>query len=253
MTSYCRSRANYAAHERPTVGDQKMSFYGADHLGWVLCDGRELSKRDYAMLYSVIGDTFGTPEDTTLFMMPDFRGRVPGMIGRAQPEVDSSPTPWALGDISGNELHRLTIGEMPAHTHGSVNVTGNTNGNGNTSTVADHVHAGTTANAGTHNHGGVTGSGGYAASSHSVSSLTGTESADDTGSHTHTISNDGNHNHTFTTQPAGTHNHQIYSTGGSDYHNNMQPTLFAGNMFIYSGRINRIENTQYPYFAAGLN
>ena len=37
--------------------------------------------------------------------------------------------------------------------------------------------------------------------------------------------NAGTHTHTFTTA----------STGGSDPHNNMQPTLFIGNVFIFSG------------------
>ena len=37
--------------------------------------------------------------------------------------------------------------------------------------------------------------------------------------------NAGTHTHTFTTN----------STGGSDPHNNMQPTLFIGNVFIFSG------------------
>lgn len=30
----------------------------------------------------------------------------------------------------------------------------------------------------------------------------------------------------------------INNTGGSNAHNNMQPTLFMGNMFIYSGKLN---------------
>jgi microcystin-dependent protein len=33
------------------------------------------------------------------------------------------------------------------------------------------------------------------------------------------------------------HQHSIATQGGDDPHNNMQPTLFIGNMFIYSGKI----------------
>jgi hypothetical protein len=35
--------------------------------------------------------------------------------------------------------------------------------------------------------------------------------------------------------PAGSHSHTISSNGGNQYHNNIQPTLFYGNTFIYSG------------------
>ena len=34
----------------------------------------------------------------------------------------------------------------------------------------------------------------------------------------------------------GAHAHYLSNTGGSNWHNNMQPTLFAANMFIYSGK-----------------
>jgi len=42
------------------------------------------------------------------------------------------------------------------------------------------------------------------------------------------IANDGNHVHSFV----------IGETGDGEAHNNMQPTLFLGNLFIFSGRIN---------------
>jgi microcystin-dependent protein len=34
---------------------------------------------------------------------------------------------------------------------------------------------------------------------------------------------------------AGTHSHSIAPQGGNVAHNNMQPTLFIGNVFIFSG------------------
>ena len=41
--------------------------------GFLLCDGSEISKTDYADLYTVIGDTFGTATDNTKFKLPDLR------------------------------------------------------------------------------------------------------------------------------------------------------------------------------------
>lgn len=39
--------------------------------GWLVCDGKEVSKTQYADLYSVIGDTFGEAEDNNSFVIPD--------------------------------------------------------------------------------------------------------------------------------------------------------------------------------------
>ncbi len=240
MTATLRSPFNLSAHLRPTVGDQKISYVGVDHMGWMVCDGRIVSRTTYALLFNVIGETFGVGDGSTTFKLPDMRGCVPGMAG--QPNFNSNSgdvndTPYTLGTYAGEQRHKLNIDEMPTHTHGSSNASGDSNGDGYTTLNGEHFHTGTTSNAGTHNHGGVTGSGGYAASNHEVAvSLTTTFTADDTGSHTHSISEDGNHNHQFTTSTESNHQHQIFNTGGSNYHNNMQPTLFAGNMFIYSGR-----------------
>jgi microcystin-dependent protein len=117
-----------------------------------------------------------------------------------------------LGQNIGEETHTLIINEMPAHKHGATAVSGNNNGSGDTSSY-------------THDHGGTTGLGGYAATSTSVQvPISGTNVADDNGA---------GHNHSIT---ADTHTHTIANTGGGAAHNNMQPTLFIGNMFIYSGK-----------------
>ena len=43
--------------------------------------------------------------------------------------------------------------------------------------------------------------------------------------HAHAITADGSHTHAIT----------VYANGGGQAHNNMQPTLFGGNMFIFTG------------------
>jgi microcystin-dependent protein len=235
MTSTLKRYASFTAHEKPTVGDSKISYISSDHLGWILCDGRELSVSDYYLLWSVIGYSFGG--SGTTFNLPAAAGRVPGISG-----TGVGLTPRVTGDMVGTETHTLTIAEMPAHKHGSADVLGDTNGNGFTSINA----TGITINAvGDHTH-NITDPG-HAHSyfnqpqTHDVAvSLTTTDTADNvnvnqtSGSSTTgiTIVSAGGHTHTIT-DPG--HQHTLGSTGGSTAHENMQPTIFMGNMFIYSG------------------
>jgi microcystin-dependent protein len=223
MTATLRSPFNLSAHLRPTIGDQKMSYVGADHMGWVLCDGRAVSRVTYGLLFGVIGTTFGSGDGTSTFNLPNFSGMVPGMAGR-RPDLTTSnnPTIYAIGDVAGEQIHKLNIDEMPSHTHGSNNVTGNNNGNGFTTLSGEHFHTGTTSNNVTQ----VVSDVGFA--NNGVGTLGSADVA--------TSETNGTHSHAFTTSTELDHQHQIFNTGGSNYHNNMQPTLFAGNMFIYSGR-----------------
>src|SRR5574344_423447 len=42
--------------------------------GFLLCDGAEISRTDYAKLFAKIGTTFGVGDDETTFNLPDYRG-----------------------------------------------------------------------------------------------------------------------------------------------------------------------------------
>ena len=44
-------------------------------VGFLLCDGSEVSKTDYADLYAIIADTYGVATDTSKFKLPDLRDR----------------------------------------------------------------------------------------------------------------------------------------------------------------------------------
>jgi microcystin-dependent protein len=225
MTSYCRRPAHFAAHEKPTVGDTKFSFTNYNHLGWLKCDGSLLNKSEYEILYNVIGGTFG--ETATQFRLPDPQGRVLGAVG-----TGAGLTPRSKGDSVGEETHTLIINEMPAHKHGSVDVSGNTNGDGLTAAEGSHTH-------------GVTDPG------HSHSMPIRSEGFADLGPDDDVSQGSGYNTGSSTTgisiQSAGTHQHAIGSTGGGQAHNNMQPTLFYGNLYIYSGKVN---NGSFPYTQA---
>jgi microcystin-dependent protein len=212
MGSYFRDFYSPTATQRPTVGDTKFSVINQDHMGWMKCDGRALSKTTYNILYQVVGDAFGS--SATMFNLPNAVGRVPGAVGQ------SVGNDWALGDLSGQETHTLIINEMPAHKHGSVDVTGNNNGNGITDLSGEH--------------------------SHGIDVVDASLVVTSGGPNDDVVQGSG------TTQAAGSHHHIIGSTGGGAAHNNMQPTIFIGNMFIFSGKVRPTADNKYPY-AAGTS
>ena len=94
------------------VGDAKPSFLLTDHFGWLLCDGRAISRTTYSSLFSVIGTTCGAGDGTTTFNIPDARGRAIAGAG-----TGAGLSPRVLGAKIGTETHVLTSGEMPAHSH----------------------------------------------------------------------------------------------------------------------------------------
>lgn len=44
---------------------------------WLLCDGSEVSRENYSVLFSAIGETYGSGDGSTTFNLPDMRYRVP--------------------------------------------------------------------------------------------------------------------------------------------------------------------------------
>jgi microcystin-dependent protein len=215
MTSLLKNYASFTSHSKPTVGDLKMSAVTQDHLGWLLCDGRQLTVSEWRFLFNIIGYQFGGSGST--FNLPDAQGRVAGAVG-----TGTSPnlTPRTLGNEVGTETHTLTIAEMPRHTHGSedtIDPPGSADGNGFTAIEGDHTHNATSANDDFNNN-----SGDYPVGSQP------SFDAYDSGTRNWTGTGFINTN--------GAHQHAIGRTGGSDAHNNMQPTLFMGSQFIYSGK-----------------
>jgi microcystin-dependent protein len=221
------------------VGDTKTSMVRSDHIGWLLCDGRELSQAEYRALYAVLGDDFGPAVAAGNFKLPDSRGHVMGLINQpneytATPRTDVSG--WRDGDVSGEQTHTLIIAEMPNHQHGPTDVSGNTDGNGFTGVSGEHDH---TSNATGNNAepGLIYQSNGGTANTTAGSitvGLTDYSLLDATAGEPDIITSPA----PLTINRAGNHAHTIGSTGGSQPHNNMQPTLFLGNLFIYGGRVN---------------
>ena len=43
--------------------------------GWILCDGRAVSRTDYSDLFEAIGTQYGEGDGTTTFNVPNYRGK----------------------------------------------------------------------------------------------------------------------------------------------------------------------------------
>jgi microcystin-dependent protein len=79
--------------------------------GWIPCDGQLLDSASNQALYSLIGNTYGSPQGTS-FRIPDLRGRL--VLG-----AGSGPglSPYKHGQRGGSEGVALTEAQMPAHNH----------------------------------------------------------------------------------------------------------------------------------------
>ena len=85
---------------------------------YLLCNGQEVSRTGYAELFDVIGTTWGAGDGSTTFNVPNSQGRVSMGVGTNTDKNGHSGT-WVLGDIGGEYNHKLTVNEMPSHTHNS--------------------------------------------------------------------------------------------------------------------------------------
>jgi len=205
MTSILRAFESYTTTGLPTVGDTKTSITTADHNGWLLCDGRLFPKSNYPFLFNAIGYTFGGSGN--MFRLPDGRGRVVGHVNSSNVTLDMNGNPipmHAFGTATGEDTHTLSIAEMPTHNHpGSSNM-----------------------NAGT----------GISLTNNTIfqSANNNSDVQDNTIGSTNV--NSGGANVTVgLTDPTHTHTLVLSNQGLSNAHNNIQPTIYMGNMFVYSG------------------
>jgi microcystin-dependent protein len=235
MTSTMRVNAANTARTKPTTGDTKMSFVDTDHLGWLKCDGRVMDKTADNLLFQVIGYTFGGSGNS--FNLPDPRGRVMGTVGTVTDDDARSRT-YVKGQSVGELDHKLVQSEMPSHNHDisgaqyvntPVTADGNTSLNATGITVNTHT-TGVTDSGHTHPNGVPSGTS-YTSSYNELGHITVNSGFQTVGTGYAAI-NDPGHIHTINDP---THCHQIKSNGGDQYHNNIQPTLFYSNTFIYCG------------------
>lgn len=95
--------------------------------GWLICDGRAVSRETYSALHDLLRDAggagsyvYGGGDGATTFNVPDLRGRtiigLDNMGGSSANRVTATAAD-SVGGTGGVELVTLTISQMPAHTH----------------------------------------------------------------------------------------------------------------------------------------
>jgi microcystin-dependent protein len=93
---------------------------------WLICDGREVRKSDYGLLWEAIGFNFRDPalisdNGVQFFALPDLRGRFPlgidnmGDTGAADVVTDSSAD--TIGNVGGSEFKNIGVENLPEHEH----------------------------------------------------------------------------------------------------------------------------------------
>jgi microcystin-dependent protein len=139
--------------------------------GWLLCDGSNVSRTDYASLFTAIGTAFGSGNGSTTFSLPDLRGRfIRGRDGDTNRDPDrASRTAMSSGGNTGDNVGSV---QGDATAVNGLSATAASNGNHNHNVTSD---ANSTAGA-----------------------TRAWYSGNDTGTTTEVTSTDGEHSHTIT-------------------------------------------------------
>lgn len=104
--------------------------------GWLICDGRAVSRIDYKELFQAIGTSFGAGDGSTTFNIPDLRGRITigNGLGTASDAVNR-----IIGQTGGSEKITLSVNQIPSHSHTtgiSGSVAGSYNSGGSSAQVS---------------------------------------------------------------------------------------------------------------------
>ena len=90
----------------PFLSEIRIFSFGFAPRGWAQCNGQLLPINQNQALFALLGTTYGGNGQTN-FALPNIRGRVPMHVGGG----------FTLGQTGGQEVHTLTMSELPAHTH----------------------------------------------------------------------------------------------------------------------------------------
>ena len=90
----------------PFLSEIRMFSFNFAPRGWATCDGQLLPINQNQALFALLGTTYGGNGQTN-FALPDLRSRVPIHVGQGH----------TLGERAGEQVHTLSVAELPTHAH----------------------------------------------------------------------------------------------------------------------------------------
>ena len=128
--------------------------------GWLICDGRSVSRATYSELFAIIGTSWGAGDGSSTFALPNMAGRSGVGPGTMTDQAGTSFT-FTFATYRGYGSQTITQANLPAynlvtdqqglHTHGGWAV--GANHDHTTDSQGNHVHTGYTDLQGDHTHG----------------------------------------------------------------------------------------------------
>jgi microcystin-dependent protein len=83
---------------------------------YLICDGSTFDGRLYPSLSAILLDTYGLRNGNN-FKLPNLKGKIPVGAGTNIPDLSGNTQTFTLGTSGGEYVHKLTIAEMPSHSH----------------------------------------------------------------------------------------------------------------------------------------
>lgn len=97
---------------QPYVGEIRLFAGFFNPNGWEFCNGQQLPIAENAVLFQLIGTTYGGDGESS-FNLPNFQSRFPIHMGTSS----ASGTTYTIGEMAGVESVTLTTQQIPSHTH----------------------------------------------------------------------------------------------------------------------------------------
>lgn len=187
----------FSPYEAMVPAGSTQMFAGASApRGWLIADGRTVSRAQYSALFAVIGTIYGAGNGSTTFNLPDLRGVAVRGLDNGR-ELDPARTLGSYqGDLFSSHSHPTVVSVESSGTHSHPF-------SGSTSTSGAHTH---TVKEGRSEPGG-TGSENLASGDDYTRVAAYLSTTSSSGAHTHTVSG--------TTSNSGSHQHSATATSSS--------------------------------------
>jgi len=205
--------ASVTSFARPTAPD-----------GWLLCDGEEVSRTNYARLFEAIGTIYGEGDGSTTFNLPDMRG----LFVRGHDSSGKHDLKREFGSYQDDQIQSHSHSDSGHNHSGSIGSEGNHSHSASTGSAGEHSHSGSASDYVDYSHKNLECTGrflnglslnatSFSRNEHSIfyiSKIFYTDKGYNI--HRHSISTDsaGSHSHSVDISSAGSHSHSVSINNG---------------------------------------